>query len=256
MLGLDVKLDTNGLAPQVIAGLINQGLVDYLAIDLKTTPERYPELHPGNVFPEHLLETLRACIGAPVEMEYRTTVSPAGSMKTSSPDSVSSSLVHRFGHYSSIIRNMRCAKRPGIPGHTPRSGFSPLPILLAGSCSGWLCGGCDERPATKTPRLFVFCSLFVLDDKILQEKPAGLVPADAILFCWPKRVCRKRLAPSFLLLRFLCRYKENEVAVGNPDGFVFNLNKGTQRNECCVPEKIKSPVNRPGLVSSNYALLL
>jgi len=76
MLGLDVKLDTNGLAPQVIAGLIDQGLVDYLAIDLKTTPERYRELHSGNVFPEHLLETLRACIGAPVEMEYRTTCVP------------------------------------------------------------------------------------------------------------------------------------------------------------------------------------
>jgi len=28
-------------------------------------------------------------------------------------------------------------------------------------------------------------------------------------------------APSFLLLRFLCRYKENEVAVGHPDGFAF-----------------------------------
>ena len=75
-LGLDVKLDTNGLAPQVTAGLIEQGLVDYLAIDLKTTPERYCELHPGTVFPEHLLETVRACADAPVELEYRTTCVP------------------------------------------------------------------------------------------------------------------------------------------------------------------------------------
>ena len=75
-LGLDVKLDTNGLAPQVTAGLIEQALVDYLAIDLKTTPERYRELHPGTVFPEHLLETVRACAGAPVELEYRTTCVP------------------------------------------------------------------------------------------------------------------------------------------------------------------------------------
>jgi hypothetical protein len=30
-------------------------------------------------------------------------------------------------------------------------------------------------------------------------------------------------APSFLLLRFLCRYKENEVAAGHPDGFAFML---------------------------------
>ncbi len=75
-LGLDVKLDTNGLAPRVTAGLIEQGLVDYLAIDLKTVPERYRELHPGKVFPERLLETVRACAGAPVELEYRTTCVP------------------------------------------------------------------------------------------------------------------------------------------------------------------------------------
>lgn len=75
-LGLDVKLDTNGLAPQVTAGLIEQGLVDYLAIDLKTTPERYHELHPGSVSPELLLETVRACAGSPVELEYRTTCVP------------------------------------------------------------------------------------------------------------------------------------------------------------------------------------
>ena len=75
-LGLEVKLDTNGLAPRVTAGLIDQGLVDYLAIDLKTIPERYRELHPGNVFPERLLETVRVCVDAPVELEYRTTCVP------------------------------------------------------------------------------------------------------------------------------------------------------------------------------------
>jgi pyruvate formate lyase activating enzyme len=75
-LGLDVKLDTNGFAPQVTAALIEQGLVDYLAIDLKTLPGRYRELHPGPVFAEDLLETLRFSAGAPVELEYRTTCVP------------------------------------------------------------------------------------------------------------------------------------------------------------------------------------
>ena len=75
-LGLAVKLDTNGLAPRVVADLIDQGLVDYLAIDLKTTPERYPALHPGAVSPDGLLETLRHCAGAPVELEFRTTCVP------------------------------------------------------------------------------------------------------------------------------------------------------------------------------------
>ncbi len=75
-LGLAVKLDTNGLAPQVVDKLIDEELVDYLAIDLKTTPERYPELHTGAVSPDKLIETIRLCAGAAVEMEYRTTCVP------------------------------------------------------------------------------------------------------------------------------------------------------------------------------------
>jgi len=46
-------------------------------------------------------------------------------------------------------------------------------------------------------------------------------------------------APSFLLLRFLCRYKENEIAVGQPDGFalVFEFKssskEGNRLTICC-----------------------
>jgi pyruvate formate lyase activating enzyme len=75
-LGLAVKLDTNGLAPQLIAELIARQLIDYLAIDLKTTPERYHELHSGAVSADKLIETLRLCADAPVELEYRTTCVP------------------------------------------------------------------------------------------------------------------------------------------------------------------------------------
>ena len=51
----------------------------------------------------------------------------------------------------------------------------------------------------------------------------------AVLFEGPlkARAYMPSAASSFLLLRFLCRYKENDVAVGNPDGsgvgFVFDL---------------------------------
>ena len=75
-LGLLVKLDTNGLAPQYIAELLDKELLDYLAIDLKTSPDRYPELHTGAVSPEKLIETLRLCATASVELEYRTTCVP------------------------------------------------------------------------------------------------------------------------------------------------------------------------------------
>lgn len=75
-LGLAVKLDTNGLAPQIIAEIVDKQLVDYLAIDLKTTPERYPELHSGAVSPEALIETVHLCTEVAVELEYRTTCVP------------------------------------------------------------------------------------------------------------------------------------------------------------------------------------
>jgi pyruvate formate lyase activating enzyme len=75
-LGLKVKLDSNGLAPQVIRELASNKLVDYLAIDLKTTPDRYSELHTGTVGYEDLLETVRLCAELETELEYRTTCVP------------------------------------------------------------------------------------------------------------------------------------------------------------------------------------
>ena len=51
-------------------------LVDYLAIDLKTSLRRYPDLHSGSVAPDRLVETLKLCANTPVEVEYRTTCVP------------------------------------------------------------------------------------------------------------------------------------------------------------------------------------
>lgn len=42
-LGFAVKLDTNGCFPQRLAALLEAGLVDYVAMDIKNSPARYPE---------------------------------------------------------------------------------------------------------------------------------------------------------------------------------------------------------------------
>lgn len=42
-LGFKVKLDTNGSNPAMINYLINEGLIDYIAMDIKNTPEKYAE---------------------------------------------------------------------------------------------------------------------------------------------------------------------------------------------------------------------
>ena len=41
--GFLVKLDTNGTNPEMLLGLINDGLVDYVAMDIKNSPAKYLE---------------------------------------------------------------------------------------------------------------------------------------------------------------------------------------------------------------------
>jgi len=74
--GLQVKLDSNGLAPDVIADLLEQQLVDYFAIDIKTSLSRYNELHTMPVETEALRETVALLKQASVEVEFRTTCIP------------------------------------------------------------------------------------------------------------------------------------------------------------------------------------
>ncbi len=76
-LGLEVKLDTNGLAPRVVAQLLADQLVDYYAVDIKTSPGRYHELHHGPIAVSSLHETVAMLKQAPVEVEFRTTCIPA-----------------------------------------------------------------------------------------------------------------------------------------------------------------------------------
>ncbi len=42
--GLPIKLDTNGTAPEKLEKLISEGLVDYVAMDIKTSLTKYPKL--------------------------------------------------------------------------------------------------------------------------------------------------------------------------------------------------------------------
>lgn len=42
-LGFAVKLDTNGYRPAILRALIDEGLVDYVAMDIKNSLSRYPE---------------------------------------------------------------------------------------------------------------------------------------------------------------------------------------------------------------------
>lgn len=40
-IGVSVKLDTNGAAPQKLREIVNSGMIDYIAMDIKSAPETY-----------------------------------------------------------------------------------------------------------------------------------------------------------------------------------------------------------------------
>ncbi len=42
-LGYEIKLNTNGMDPEKLKVLLDTGCIDYVAMDVKNTPERYPE---------------------------------------------------------------------------------------------------------------------------------------------------------------------------------------------------------------------
>ncbi len=74
-LGYHIKLDTNGQMPSVVAQLLSEGLVDYLAVDVKASKEEYA-LVTGKAGFESALETLEIAMKSGVPCEGRTTVYP------------------------------------------------------------------------------------------------------------------------------------------------------------------------------------
>lgn len=72
--GYLVKLDTNGSRPDVVRAVIEAGLVDYFAVDVKQSSSKYESLcGPGASF-EKTVESARTIIESGIDHEFRTTV--------------------------------------------------------------------------------------------------------------------------------------------------------------------------------------
>ena len=72
-LGYSIKLDTNGSRPQVIKRLIDNGLVDYIAMDIKTDPFDYSPLIAKNYNPDHIVASVQTIMESGLAYEFRTT---------------------------------------------------------------------------------------------------------------------------------------------------------------------------------------
>ena len=73
-LGLLIKLDTNGSRPEELKRLIELGLVDYIAMDIKNSKELYARTCGLSQFPDGVEESVKIIMSANIPYEFRTTV--------------------------------------------------------------------------------------------------------------------------------------------------------------------------------------
>ena len=73
-LGYAVKLDTNGTNPDILAALIDEELVDYVAMDIKNSPRKYSFTAGRDVDMDAVRRSVAILMENKVKYEFRTTV--------------------------------------------------------------------------------------------------------------------------------------------------------------------------------------
>ena len=73
-LGYAIKLDTNGSNPEMLKALVKDGLIDYVAMDIKNCPDRYAETIGLSQMPAEIEKSAAFLMRDSVDYELRTTV--------------------------------------------------------------------------------------------------------------------------------------------------------------------------------------
>ena len=74
-LGLKIKLDTNGTNPEVLKELLGKSLINYVAMDIKNSEEKYPEtVGVKNPQMDKIKESISLLMNSDVDYEFRTTL--------------------------------------------------------------------------------------------------------------------------------------------------------------------------------------
>ena len=74
--GLKLKLDTNGSNPQMIHDLLQEELLDYIAMDVKTSLAKYYLFKVPENTEEVLAQSIQKIISSKIPYEFRTTCVP------------------------------------------------------------------------------------------------------------------------------------------------------------------------------------
>lgn len=74
-LGFLIKLDTNGTNPEIVESLLDEGLVDYVAMDIKNSPSLYKETcGASNIKLENIKKSIAIIMAKAPDYEFRTTL--------------------------------------------------------------------------------------------------------------------------------------------------------------------------------------
>ena len=74
-LGYLVKLDTNGTNPAIVKELYKEGLIDYVAMDIKNSYTKYPiTTGKKSIDKEPIKESIEFLINSGIDYEFRTTI--------------------------------------------------------------------------------------------------------------------------------------------------------------------------------------
>lgn len=114
-MGFKIKLDTNGSNPEVIANLLKKKLLDYVAMDIKASPEKYPTLIGfDGCAVSYLLNNIQKSIDllkkGIVDYEFRTTFVPG---------------LHTKDDIAAIVRWLKPAKRFYLQNFRPEKTLDP-----------------------------------------------------------------------------------------------------------------------------------
>ena len=103
--GLKVKLDTNGSRPDVVKGLVDEGLIDYIAMDVKGPLDAYERWCGCPVDKKKIRESIDFILEGRVDYEFRMTLVP---------------FLHREEDACQVAREIRPARRFFLQEFVPR----------------------------------------------------------------------------------------------------------------------------------------
>ena len=73
---LSIKIDTNGYNRDMLRMVLEAGLVDYIAMDIKTSIDRYNNAVGLELNTDRILNSIKIILESPIEYEFRTTCVP------------------------------------------------------------------------------------------------------------------------------------------------------------------------------------